>query len=126
MRMPGLSRTLRLSSAALCLAGLVVVAPSGAVADPQSDVAAYLNPNMPLNFGVDAVHGFGHPFEAPLFPQSIGIGATWDPAMARVAGDATSKSLAATGWTWDFAPVQDLYRDNRWGRAYETWSEEPA
>lgn len=229
MRMPGLSRVLRLSSAALCLAGLVVVAPSGAVADPQSDVAAYLNPNMPVNFrvedllhrmtlaekigqmdqivtgslrdttnpadgtchnaggnadplqpgcldsvlvknftgsilaggtdnpasntghgwadwyntiqhyaidhsrlhipvifGVDAVHGFGHPFEAPLFPQSIGIGATWDPAMARVAGDATGKSLAATGWTWDFAPVQDLYRDNRWGRAYETWSEEPA
>src|SRR5262249_11136087 len=32
----------------------------------------------------------------------------------------------ATGWTWDFAPVQDLYRDNRWGRAYETWAEEPA
>jgi beta-glucosidase len=82
--------------------------------------------HIPVIFGVDAVHGFGHPFEAPLFPQSIGMGSTWDPAAARVSGAATSRALAATGWTWDFAPVQDLYRDNRWGRAYETWSEQPA
>jgi beta-glucosidase len=33
--------------------------------------------------------------------------------------------LRATGWVWDFAPVQDLSRDNRWGRTYETWAEEP-
>ncbi|HEY9472920.1 MAG TPA: glycoside hydrolase family 3 N-terminal domain-containing protein [Mycobacteriales bacterium] len=82
--------------------------------------------HIPVIFGVDAVHGFGHPFQAPLFPQSIGIGATWDPAMAEAGGSVTSRALTATGWTWDFAPVQDLYRDNRWGRAYETWAEEPA
>src|SRR5437660_6294001 len=82
--------------------------------------------HIPVIFGVDAVHGFGHPFEAPLFPQSIGMGATWDPALAQAGGAATAKALAATGWTWDFAPVQDLYRDNRWGRAYETWAEQPA
>ncbi|HEX5497489.1 MAG TPA: glycoside hydrolase family 3 N-terminal domain-containing protein, partial [Mycobacteriales bacterium] len=82
--------------------------------------------HIPVIFGVDAVHGFGHPFTAPLFPQSIGMGATWDPTMAQAAGSVTSGALAATGWTWDFAPVQDLYRDNRWGRAYETWAEEPA
>lgn len=82
--------------------------------------------HIPVIFGVDAVHGFGHPFQAPLFPQSIGIGATWDPAMAEAGGGVTARALAATGWTWDFAPVQDLYRDNRWGRAYETWAEEPA
>jgi beta-glucosidase len=81
--------------------------------------------HIPVIFGVDAVHGFGHPFEAPLFPQSIGVGATWDPAVARAAGEATARSLRATGWTWDFAPVQDIYRDNRWGRAYETWAEQP-
>jgi beta-glucosidase len=81
--------------------------------------------HIPVIFGVDAVHGFGHPYQAPLFPQSIGMGATWDPAAARTGGAATSRGLAATGWTWDFAPVQDLYRDNRWGRAYETWAEEP-
>ncbi len=81
--------------------------------------------HIPVVFGVDAVHGFGHPYQAPLFPQSIGMGATWDPAAARTGGSVTAQGLAATGWTWDFAPVQDLYRDNRWGRAYETWAEEP-
>jgi beta-glucosidase len=82
--------------------------------------------HIPLIFGVDAVHGFGHPWQAPLYPQSIGMGATWDPAAARAGGAATANALRATGWNWDFAPVQDLSRDNRWGRTYETWGEEPA
>jgi beta-glucosidase len=82
--------------------------------------------HIPLLFGVDAVHGFGHPFQAPLFPQSIGMGATWDPAAAKAGGAVTANALRATGWVWDFAPVQDLSRDNRWGRTYETWAEEPA
>ena len=81
--------------------------------------------HIPLIFGVDAVHGFGHPWQAPLFPQSIGMGATWDPAAAQAGGAATANALRATGWVWDFAPVQDLSRDNRWGRTYETWAEEP-
>jgi beta-glucosidase len=81
--------------------------------------------HIPVIFGVDAVHGFGHPFQAPLFPQSIGMGATWDPSAAQAGGVVTARALAATGWNWDFAPVQDLSRDNRWGRTYETWAEEP-
>jgi beta-glucosidase len=82
--------------------------------------------HIPVIFGVDAVHGFGHPYQAPLFPQSIGMGATWDPAVAQAGGEVTASALRATGWNWDFAPVQDLARDNRWGRYYETWAEEPA
>jgi beta-glucosidase len=81
--------------------------------------------HIPLIFGVDAVHGFGHPWQAPLFPQSIGMGATWDPSAARAGGAATADAVRATGWNWVFAPVQDLARDNRWGRTYETWAEEP-
>ena len=71
------------------------------------------------------MHGFGHPWQAPLFPQSIGIGATWDTSVARAGGAATGKAVQATGWNWVFAPVQDLARDNRWGRTYETWAEQP-
>ncbi len=82
--------------------------------------------HIPVIFGVDAVHGFGHPYQAPLFPQSIGMGATWDPSAAQAGGAVTANALRATGWNWDFAPVQDLARDNRWGRYYETWAEEPA
>ena len=82
--------------------------------------------HIPVIYGVDAVHGFGHPYKATLFPQSIGMGATWDPPLAQQAGAATRQQLLATGGNWDFAPVQDLARDNRWGRYYETWGEEPA
>ena len=69
--------------------------------------------HIPLIFGVDAVHGFGHPWQAPLYPQSIGMGATWDPSAAEAGGAATANALRATGWDWTFAPVQDLARDNR-------------
>jgi beta-glucosidase len=92
----------------------------------QAYAIAHSRLHIPVIFGVDAVHGFGHPYQAPLFPQSIGMGATWDPAAARAGGVVTASALRATGWTWDFAPVQDLSRDNRWGRTYETWAEEPA
>jgi beta-glucosidase len=80
--------------------------------------------HIPAILGVDAVHGFGHPYQAPLFPHSIGIGATWDPAAAAAGGKVTSDAIKAAGWTWDFAPVQDVYRDQRWGRNYETWAEQ--
>ena len=82
--------------------------------------------HVPVLFGVDAVHGFSHPFDAPLFPHSIGMGATWDTSAAEREGRVTGQALRATGWVENFAPVQDVYRDNRWGRAYEPWSEEPA
>jgi beta-glucosidase len=91
----------------------------------QSFAMSHSRLHIPVIFGVDAVHGFGHPWQAPLFPQSIGAGATWDPAMAKAEGEVTAHALSATGWNWDFAPVQDLSRDNRWGRTYETWAEEP-
>jgi beta-glucosidase len=92
----------------------------------QSYAIAHSRLHIPVIFGVDAVHGFGHPWQAPLFPQSIGMGATWDPPAAQAGGEVTANALRATGWVWDFAPVQDLARDNRWGRYYETWAEEPA
>src|SRR6516165_8737168 len=92
----------------------------------QSFAIQHSRLHIPVIFGVDAVHGFGHPWQAPLFPQSIGMGATWDPAAAKAGGQVTANALRSTGWVWDFAPVQDLSRDNRWGRYYETWAEEPA
>src|SRR5215472_14350076 len=92
----------------------------------QSFAMQHSRLHIPVIFGVDAVHGFGHPWQAPLFPQSIGMGATWDPSAAQAGGQVTGNALRATGWVWDFAPVQDPARDNRWGRYYETWSEEPA
>jgi len=81
--------------------------------------------HIPVLFGVDAVHGFSHPFDAPLFPHAIGMGATWDTALAELDGGVTGAALRSTGWVEDFAPVQDVFRDARWGRSYEPWSEAP-
>jgi beta-glucosidase len=80
--------------------------------------------NIPILYGVDAVHGFGHPTDATLMPHQIGQGASWDPELTFATGDAVRQQLKAVGTTWDFAPVQDLARDNRWGRYYEPWSED--
>ena len=91
----------------------------------QSYAIQHSRLHIPVIFGVDAVHGFGHPWQAPLFPQSLGMGATWDPAAAQRGGAVTGQATRATGWNWVFAPVQDLARDNRWGRTYETWAEQP-
>jgi len=91
----------------------------------QSYAMAHSRLHIPVIFGADAVHGFGHPWQAPLFPQSIGMGATWDSSAAMADGQVTANALRATGWDWNFAPVQDLARDNRWGRYYEAWAEEP-
>src|SRR5262249_58065044 len=87
----------------------------------QSYAMQHSRLHIPVIFGVDAVHGFGHPWQAPLFPQSIGVGAAWDPAAAQAGGQVTANALRATGWNWDFAPVQDLARDKRGGRTSATW-----
>ncbi len=92
----------------------------------QSYAIQHSRLRIPVLFGVDAVHGFSHPWDATLFPHQVGMGATWDVELAEVAGQVTSAGLRSSGWLLNFAPVQDVYRDNRWGRAYETWSEEPA
>src|SRR4051794_11417130 len=80
--------------------------------------------NIPILYGVDAVHGFGHPTDATLMPHQIGQGASWDPELTYATGNAVRQQLVAVGTTWDFAPVQDVARDNRWGRYYEPWSED--
>src|SRR5262249_1189883 len=59
----------------------------------QSYAMQHSRLHIPVVFGVDAVHGFGHPWQAPLFPQSIGVGATWDPAAAQAGGQVTANAL---------------------------------
>lgn len=81
--------------------------------------------HIPVLYGVDAVHGHNNVLGATVFPHQIGLGATWDPATVQAAGASTARSVAATGIDWNFAPVADLARDQRWGRYYETFGEDP-
>ncbi|GAA4607450.1 glycoside hydrolase family 3 N-terminal domain-containing protein [Actinoallomurus liliacearum] len=81
--------------------------------------------HIPIVYGVDAVHGHNNVLGATKFPQQIGVGATWDPQLSEAMGESTARAVKATGPQWDFAPVQDISRDTRWGRYYETYSEDP-
>jgi beta-glucosidase len=81
---------------------------------------------IPLIYGVDAVHGHNNVVGATILPHNIGIGATRDPALAQQAGEVTATEVRATGIPWDFAPCLCVVRDDRWGRAYEGFGEDPA
>ncbi|MEV6529761.1 glycoside hydrolase family 3 N-terminal domain-containing protein [Streptomyces sp. NPDC051639] len=81
---------------------------------------------IPLIYGVDAVHGHNNLAGATIMPHNIGIGATRDPGLAEKAGSVTAAEVRATGIPWDFAPCLCVTRDERWGRSYESFGEDPA
>jgi len=80
---------------------------------------------IPLMFGIDSVHGNGNAVGATLFPHNIGLGAARDPELIRRIGAATAKETAAAGFDWAFGPTLTVPRDDRWGRTYEGYSEDP-
>ena len=81
---------------------------------------------IPMIYGVDAVHGHNNVKDATLFPHNIGLGATRDPDLLERIGRATAEEVAATGIPWNYAPVVAVARDIRWGRTYESYSEDTA
>ncbi|XXT20962.1 exo 1,3/1,4-beta-D-glucan glucohydrolase [Sorangium sp. So ce429] len=80
---------------------------------------------IPVIWGVDAVHGHNNVIGATLFPQNIGLGAMNDPDLIEEIGAITATEVAVTGLDWAFAPTLAVVRDDRWGRAYEGYSEDP-
>ncbi|PKW10269.1 beta-glucosidase [Streptomyces sp. 1222.5] len=81
---------------------------------------------IPLVYGVDAVHGHNNLAGATIMPHNIGIGASRDPQLAEDTGSVTAAEVRATGIPWDFAPCLCVTRDERWGRSYESFGEDPA
>ena len=81
---------------------------------------------IPVFWGIDAVHGNSNVFGATLFPHNIGLGATRDTCLVRDIGEATQRAVRATGQDWTFGPCLAVVRDDRWGRSYESWSEDPS
>jgi beta-glucosidase len=81
---------------------------------------------IPLMFGIDAVHGNNNVVGATIFPHNSALGATRDPALIRRIGAATAAETAAAGFDWAFGPTLAVPQDDRWGRAYEGYSEDPA
>jgi beta-glucosidase len=81
---------------------------------------------IPLLYGVDAVHGHNNVQGAVLFPHNIGMGATRDTALVTQEEDVTRREVLGTGIRWTFAPCVCVPRDDRWGRTYEGFGEDPS
>jgi beta-glucosidase len=86
---------------------------------PEGQVA------IPVMWGIDAVHGNANIVGATIFPQNIALGATRDPELIRRIGEVTAREMTVTGFDWDFSPTLAVVRDDRWGRTYEGFAEDP-
>ena len=83
-------------------------------------------PRIPVMWGSDAVHGHNNIVGATLFPHNIGLGAARNPALMEKIGQVTAIEMRVTGLDWTFAPTIAVARDDRWGRTYESFGEDPA
>ena len=90
-----------------------------------SNSAQWVGERIPLMWGIDAVHGHANIVGATIFPQNIGLGAMRNPDLIRRIGEVTAREMVITGIDWDFSPTLAVPRDDRWGRTYEGFSEDP-
>ncbi|CAL9041301.1 unnamed protein product [Musa banksii] len=114
-----------------------VLSGGGSVPRPEASVADWVNMvnefqkgslstrlGIPMIYGIDAVHGHNNVYKATIFPHNIGLGATRDPELVKRIGAATALEVRATGIPYVFAPCIAVCRDPRWGRCYESYSED--
>jgi beta-glucosidase len=81
--------------------------------------------HIPLLYGIDSVHGDGNMYGATVFPHNIGLGASRDRALVAKVAHITAEETRVSGPQWTFAPCICAARDDRWGRTYESFSEDP-
>jgi beta-glucosidase len=91
----------------------------------DASMATDMAVKVPVVWGTDAVHGHNNVYGATMFPHNIGLGAARDSALVGEIGAATAKAVRATGIAWVFGPTLAVVRDDRWGRTYESYSEDP-
>nr|BAU61809.1 beta-glucosidase [Colwellia sp. D5] len=80
---------------------------------------------IPTMWGTDAVHGHNNVIGSTLFPHNIGLGAANNPQLIEKIAEITATEVMVTGIDWVFAPTVAVVRNDRWGRTYEGYSEDP-
>ena len=80
---------------------------------------------IPVLYGIDSIHGATYVQGSTLFPQEIGMAATWNPELMKRAAEITATETRAAGIPWSFSPVLDIGRMPVWPRFYETFGEDP-
>src|SRR5438034_107045 len=80
---------------------------------------------IPVIYGIDSIHGANYIQGATLFPQEIGMAATWNPELMKRGSEIAAMETRAAGIPWSFSPVLDIGRQPLWPRFYETFGEDP-
>jgi beta-glucosidase len=80
---------------------------------------------IPLLYGIDAVHGHNNVDGAVIFPHNVGLGATRNPGLVEKAARVVGEEVAGTGIQWAFDPCVAVARNECWGRTYESFGESP-
>src|ERR1051326_8697651 len=79
---------------------------------------------IPMIYGIDSIHGANYVQGATLFPQEIGMAATWNPELMKRAAEIAAIETRAAGIPWSFSPVLDIGRSPLWPRFCETFGED--
>lgn len=81
--------------------------------------------NIPIIYGIDAIHGATYTAGATMFPQQIGQAATRNRELLKKGAEITAYETRASSIPWNFSPVLDLGPDPRFPRIWETYGEDP-
>jgi beta-glucosidase len=93
--------------------------------DPLLKAVSESRLGIPAFFGIDAMHGNGKATGTVIFPHNAGLGSTRDLELVREIGRITALEVAAMGANWTYAPMVSPSWDDRWGRVYESFGEDP-
>lgn len=93
--------------------------------DSLQRLSEKMKKRIPILFGIDAVHGHNNVDGAVIFPHNIALGATHNPQVVEQVEAVTAKEMKGTGIHWAFAPCVAVARNERWGRTYESFGEDP-
>lgn len=80
---------------------------------------------IPDIYGVDQIHGTTYTAGGTMFPQEVNMGASFNRALVRRAGEISAYETRAGSIPWTYAPVMDVNRDARWSRGWESFGEDP-
>lgn len=80
---------------------------------------------IPIIFGIDAIHGNANAPGNTVYPTNINLASSFDTDMAFEIARQTAKEMRAMNMHWTFNPNIEIARDARWGRVGETYGEDP-
>lgn len=115
------------------MVGSILNVPSGYLPDRAEwqklaqriqDKAQETRLQIPVLYGIDAIHGVNYCKEATLFAQPISVAASFSPGLATTIAAATAYECQATSLPWNFSPALDVGRHPAWPRLWESFGED--